>query len=49
MIIYLANGKAPLPEGWSLETAVRVLREMGHEVLRVEASGRAVPVPKAAA
>ena len=48
MIIYLANGKVPLPEGWTLENAVQVLREMGHDVLRIEASGCEVPIPEAA-
>lgn len=46
MVIYLEGGKVPLPEGWTLEEAVRVLRSMNHVVLRVEAKGVEVPVPK---
>ena len=37
MTIFTNIGKAPLPEGWTLERAVAVLRETGHTVLHIEA------------
>ncbi len=37
MVIYTDIGKTPLPEGWTLERAVEVLREVGHTVLHIEA------------
>jgi len=47
MVIYTDKGKAPLPEGWTLERAVEVLREAGHSVQRIEASdGTDVSLPE---
>lgn len=46
MVIYTNIGKVPLPEGWTLERAVEVLREAGHSVQRIEATdGTSISVP----
>ena len=50
MVIYTDIGKTPLPEGWTLERAVEVLREMGHTVLHIEAKdGSRIRLPEQAA
>jgi hypothetical protein len=50
MVIYTDIGKTPLPEGWTLEQILRVLREVGHTVLRIEAKdGSEVQLPEQAA
>jgi hypothetical protein len=45
MVIYTNAGKVPVPEGWALERAVEVLRELGHKVLKATDDGVEVPVP----
>ncbi len=45
IIIHLQDGKVPLPEAWTLERAVEVLRETHHSILRIEAQGQDIPVP----
>lgn len=38
-VVYLKGGvKVPVPEGWTLEEVIRVLREVGHEVVEVKAA-----------
>jgi hypothetical protein len=50
MVIYTDIGKTPLPEGWTLEQAIEVLREAGHTVLRIEAKdGSEIQLPEQAA
>jgi hypothetical protein len=50
MVIYTDIGKTPLPEGWTLERAVAVLREVGHTVLHIEAQdGSRIQLPEQAA
>jgi len=49
MVIYTDIGFAPIPEGWSLERAVEVLRWAGHTVLRIEVNGKDVALPEQAA
>jgi hypothetical protein len=44
-----AEGHVPLPEGWTLEEAIEVLREVGHEILRVTCEGKEVLLPEQAA
>lgn len=45
IIIHLAEGVVPLPEGWTLERAIEVLRETNHSILRIEAQGKDIAVP----
>ena len=35
MIIYTDKGTVPLPEGWTVEQAIKLLEEVGHTILRV--------------
>jgi hypothetical protein len=50
MVIYTDIGKTPLPEGWTLEQILRVLHEVGHTVLRIEAKdGSEIQLPEQAA
>ncbi len=48
IIIYTSTGKAPLPEGWTVERACEVLRETGHTIQRIEADGVVVQPEEAA-
>ena len=36
-VVCLKDGKVPIPEGWTLEEVIRVLKEVGHEVVEVKA------------
>jgi hypothetical protein len=35
VIIYTDRGTIPLPEGWTVEEAIKVLEEVGHTILRI--------------
>jgi len=38
-VVYLKDGgKVPVPEGWTLEELIQVLKEVGHEVVEVRAA-----------
>ena len=49
MVIYTDIGFVPIPEGWTLERAVEVLRGAGHTVLRIKVNGEDVALPEQAA
>ena len=36
IVVYTDKGKAPVPEGWKLERVIEILKECGHQILRVE-------------
>jgi hypothetical protein len=39
VVIHLKDGLVPLPDGWSIEEAIRVLKEVGHTIKEVSGQG----------